>query len=189
LRRPVLGLKNWPVNKRRISCLSLERALTSEVKPHNRAAGVVASTILMALLLSAGCVTHPPPSLVQPWPKPPQEHSALLMMYCDHGGARGPSIFVDNELTFKFRGDCYMWTYVPAGKHTLRTKWVWLFSGLNKEIPMELESGKSYYLKLLVGSDNNPFYTTVRAGIVSVPEEIAESEAKKCWFRKTELLK
>lgn len=144
--------------------------------------------LMLALVFSSGCVTHPPASLTQPWPQPPPDGYAMLMMYCDDGGARGPAIYIDNALTFKFRGDCYMWTYVKAGNHTLRTKWVWLFSGLNGESPMQLESGKNYYLKLFVGGSSNPYYTTVRAGIAAVPERVAKSEAPvKCWYRKAEL--
>jgi len=141
---------------------------------------------LLAVLFTAGCVTHPPASLVQPWPTPPPEGYAMLMMYCDNGGARGPSVFVDNALTFKMRGDCYSWTYVKAGKHTLRTKWMMMMGGLNKEIPLELEGGKSYYLKLLVGSKSDPFVVTVQSAMALVPEEIAKEDSRKCWFRKAE---
>jgi hypothetical protein len=145
---------------------------------------VTAALLLAALFLSGGCVTRPPATLTQPWPTPPKEGYALLMIYADHGSARGPSVFIDDTLTFQIHGNYYSWTYVRAGKHAFRTKWVWLFSGLNMDKPINLESGKSYYLKLIEQSNNNPYYTTVRVGIAKVSETIAKEEAATCWYHK-----
>jgi len=139
---------------------------------------------ISVLLLVAGCVTHPTSSTVQPWPGAPPDGYATFLMYCNPSGRNGPLVSIDDTAAFKMRGNSYTWIYVKAGEHRLRTKWVWLMSGLNLDTKITFAAGKSYYTKLLVSNDGNPYVMTIRSGLLDVPEQVARKQAGTCWYRK-----
>jgi hypothetical protein len=137
----------------------------------------------LAALLMAGCVTHPSASTVQPWPDAPPQGYAMLLMYRIPVG-NPPAIYIDDVMAFKMNGNSYTWVYVKAGEHRFHTKWNFVLSGLNANRNFTFETGKSYYMKLLFSNDGNPYWMTIRSGIIEVPEEIARKEAATCWYRK-----
>lgn len=145
---------------------------------------------MSALMLVVGCASCPSSSTVQPWPDPPPDGYAILMMYdCNRKGGSGPSVFIDNTMIFKMRGNSYTWIYVSAGQHRFRTEWVWLMSGLNIDDKITFKAGESYYMKLLVSTDHNPFVMTIRSGLRQVSEQIAKNEAATCCYRKPPALR
>jgi hypothetical protein len=137
---------------------------------------------VLPLAFLAGCVTHPSPTLVQPWPGRPPEGYATLLYYGDGGHA---SFYVDNTRAFKMLNNGYTWVYVRAGDHTIHTKWNFLMSGMNASGDFAAVAGKTYYLKSILGNGNsNPWTTTIGSAMGLVPEKLAKQEAPTHWYYK-----
>jgi hypothetical protein len=138
----------------------------------------------LALTLMAGCATHPPVGLVQPWPESPPDGYAMLMMYRHNHGGGGPEILIDDTTAFEMHGDCYSWIYVRSGEHRFRTKGTRMFGTLNFDTEINLAPGHSYYLTLYQRINNYVYFKQIRTGMRFATEQIARKETTDCWFRK-----
>lgn len=139
--------------------------------------------LLTLVLAATGCVSRPPASLVQPWPDPPPPGYATFLFYSPQRAmGHGPSIYVDDVKPFEPHWASYSWTYVRAGQHTIRTKWMVGLRGLNSTNYATFQAGTNYYVKLVNSSRANPAYVTVYSGLTFVSGETAKKECTTCWY-------
>jgi Protein of unknown function (DUF2846) len=138
---------------------------------------------VLTLALTAGCITYPPASLVQPWPTPPPDGYAMLFMYSTQNES-GPSFSIDDTEIFRMRGNMYTWVYIRAGKHTFGTKWSTGFGSNKTKKDVTFDAGTNYYTRLLFKVDWNPYWSTIHAGVRQVSEQAAKKDTATCWFRK-----
>ena len=150
---------------------------------------------MLALMITAGCVSHPAASTIQSWPTQPPKGYAMLMVYWNQGfwlqpGYGGMSVYMDNVDAFKLHIDHYTWIYVSAGQHTLSTKWgqkifgINMLHGLDEERVMTFEDGKNYYLKLRCWEKDYYAYSRIFVSLDLVTEQSAKTQAAICWFSK-----
>ena len=141
-------------------------------------------SLLLGVILMAGCATDPSTSSVQPWPDSPPDGYAMFLMYCNQNTPNGPQVSIDDTPAFKISGSSFTWVYIKEGQHRIRTKWFWSTRGLNLEDKITFSAGKSYYVMLLVAKDGNPYVTEIRTAIRPVSEQTARKEAAPCQYRK-----
>jgi hypothetical protein len=137
--------------------------------------------------ICAGCISYPPETLVQPLPDPPPDGYATLLVYSTQKGGRGPTVFVDDTEVFRIPGISYSWVYVPAGEHTVKTKYWMMLHGLDGTKKINFQPGEKYYYKTAMWQGKSPapgFVVAIQAATVRIRPEKAEAELKKCWYRK-----
>lgn len=151
---------------------------------------------MLVLLITAGCVSHPSASKLQPWPTRPPTGYAMLMIYWNQifwlqNGYAGMSVYIDNVNAFKLHLNHYTWIYVREGKHTFRTKWGRKVFGwdplasLDAEKVMTFADGQCYYLKLISNEHDYYVYSEINIALAPVSEQRAKNQASTCWFSKT----
>jgi hypothetical protein len=146
----------------------------------------VLKSVLVGLALSmmAGCASHPPVGLVQPWPATPPDGYAVLLMYRHMTGGGGPQVIIDDTPVFEMHGNCYSWIYIRSGEHRFRTKGVRFFGNLNFDMQIYPKAGCSYYLTLWERRDNYVYFQQIKSGMWSDTEQFARERTADCWFSK-----
>jgi hypothetical protein len=94
--------------------------------------------------------------------------TALLYLYRSDstGYLRTPEVLINDEKTTALPNNSYFLIKLPPGKYNIKTKWVWDVSIPPIDYNIELQGGKSYFVRLWAGSRKEGFTLT---GIPSYP--------------------
>ena len=142
---------------------------------------------LIAFLLLAGCTSLPPSSSLSfseiELGKPDQD-KAVLVVYRTYlpPTMYKSKIHIDGEHMVSLPNKSFTWMYLDPGEHQVKANWPAVSMILGKKIPLNVEAGNYYYLKL--EGNMQPVYGTAHSYSVnksgSIDTETARREVDVC---------